>query len=194
MTTEVTINETAINEAANDLAVRKVYLAAMYQWMDRMKVEREKFHAAGYEVTAQWIDNGEESEAIVTRHDAAQMDLNDIDRADIFVLFTLDHGTMFSSGGRMVELGYAMARGKAVFIIGDRENVFCHHDTVTVCRDVQDALVKIGLYRDAIEQRTKTEMGKLLHKLEAKFIDDSLGIKEAKEGSEPEFKHPGKLW
>lgn len=178
-----------------EVATMKVYLAAVYQWMERMKVEREKFRAAGFEVTSQWIDNGEESVAIVQRHDAAQMDLNDIDMADILVLFTLDKGTMFSSGGRMVELGYAMAKGKAIFIIGDRENVFCHHDTVTVCRDVDDALVKVGLYRDAIQQRMNAEMNKLLAKMDAKFAADTAALTgQTNEGSAGEFKHPGKLW
>lgn len=180
----------------------KVYLAAMYQWMDRMKEERERFRAAGFEVTSQWIDNGEESVAIVTRHDAAQMDFNDIDLADILVLFTLDHGTMFSSGGRMVELGYAMAKGKAVFIVGDRENVFCHHDTITVCKDVDDALTKVGLYRDAIEKRKSEEMNRMMAKLDAKFAAESQIISDQKlaegEGDrgdvEAPFKHPGRLF
>ena len=115
----------------------KVYLAAMYKWMDRMKVEREKFRHFGFDVTAQWIDNTEDAKE---RHDAAQMDLEDIDRADVLVLYTLDHGTMFSSGGRMVEFGYALAQRKWVIVVGDRENVFCHLNYVCVVPTTEDAI------------------------------------------------------
>lgn len=133
----------------------KVYLAAMYQWMERMAVERARFRAAGFVCTSQWIDNGEEEVAIKTRHDAAQMDLDDIDLADALVLYTLDHGTMFTSGGRMVELGYALAKNKGVFIIGDRENVFCHLNQVVICKDTYDAIAKLKIYS---EQRSKPPM------------------------------------
>lgn len=117
----------------------KVYLAAMYQHMEAMKLRREEFKAAGIGCTAQWIDNKEDSFKD-SLHDAAQMDLNDIDAAEVFVGYTLKKGTMFSSGGRMVELGYAIAKGKWIILIGDRENVFCHLEYICVVSSTDEAI------------------------------------------------------
>lgn len=123
----------------------KVYLAAMYQWMEAMKVKRELFREAGFESTAQWIDGDEEK---LSRHDAATMDLADVDRADALVIYTLKKGSMFSSGGRFVELGYALAKGKFVIVVGDRENVFCHLDYVIVVETTEAALAALQIWRE----------------------------------------------
>jgi nucleoside 2-deoxyribosyltransferase len=72
------------------------------------------------------------------------MDLDDIDRADALVLMTMPVGTMFSSGGRMVELGYAIGTGKRIFILGPRENIFCHLPRVIQCETVDDLLYVLG--------------------------------------------------
>ena len=115
----------------------KVYLAAMYSWMDKMESARDQFAAAGFEVTSQWIDNGPDA---VIGHDMAQMDLDDIDRANVLVLYTLPHGTGFTSGGRMTEFGYALGRQKWVIVVGDRENIFMHLDYVCVVDTTEEAI------------------------------------------------------
>jgi hypothetical protein len=50
-----------------------------------------------------------------------RVDLDDIDRAEIFIMFT---DTPSTSGGRHTELGYAIARERVIFIVGPRENIF----------------------------------------------------------------------
>lgn len=117
----------------------KIYLAAMYAQMEMMKAKRDQFRAAGFDITAQWIENAEENEA-KTKHDAAQMDLDDIDRSDALVLYTLNKGTMFSSGGRMTEFGYALAKGKWLIVVGERENVFCELDYIAVVKTTEEAI------------------------------------------------------
>lgn len=117
----------------------KIYLAAMYQWMDRMKIEREKYRAAGFEITSDWIESDAVNQAR-SRHENATLDLDGVKRADVFVLYTLPIGTMFSSGGRMTELGYAIAKGKRIILVGERENVFCHLENILTFNTTVDAI------------------------------------------------------
>lgn len=119
----------------------KLYLAAMYAWMEKMREEREKYRARGHVVTSQWIDGvGPE----MTRDAAATMDLSDLEEADALVLYTLPVGTAFTSGGRMVELGYAVGRGKMIYLVGERENVFCHLKAIQVFSSTEDLLYHLG--------------------------------------------------
>lgn len=120
----------------------KVYLAAMYQWIDKMKVEREKFLAAGFEITADWIESDEVNQAR-TRNENARLDLEGIENAEVFVLYTLPIGTMFSSGGRMTELGYAIAFNKRIIIVGERENVFCHLNDISEFSTTEDVIAHL---------------------------------------------------
>lgn len=116
----------------------KIYLAAPYQEMALM-VEWEKvIKAEGHTSTAKWIHGGETNE-LMTRAGAAQMDLDDIDRSDAVISKTLAMGTMFSSGGRHVELGYAIARNKLVVIIHEIENVFHYLPQVVRCATILTA-------------------------------------------------------
>lgn len=120
----------------------KIYLAAMYQWIDKMKVEREKFRAAGFEITADWIESDAVNQAR-SRHENATLDLEGVKRADAFVLYTLPIGTMFSSGGRMTELGYAIALNKRIILVGPRENVFCHLDNIREFSTSEDVIAHL---------------------------------------------------
>lgn len=98
----------------------KLYLAAMWSLRDEMQALAKKCEALGHEVTARWLWVTHEDEAR-----AAQMDLTDIERAEVLVLFSVGpRGTMFSGGGRCIEYGYALALGKRMALIGPRENVF----------------------------------------------------------------------
>jgi nucleoside 2-deoxyribosyltransferase len=107
-----------------------VYLAAGYDQQVRMRGYRKTLEDRGnIIVTSRWIDvdesNPMQEEAIAADEEAAasysRHDLDDISRADIFIMFTDSPST---SGGRHTELGYALARDKAVFIVGPRENIF----------------------------------------------------------------------
>ena len=107
-----------------------VYLAAGYDQQEKMRVWRKVLEdRMNIVVTSRWIDvkesNPMQEQAIAADEEAAasycRHDLYDIDRADIFVMST---DTPSTSGGRHTELGYALARDKAVFIVGPRENIF----------------------------------------------------------------------
>lgn len=116
----------------------KVYLAAPYAEMKLMRGWAEKLARAGHICTAKWIRGDEEG---VSLNAAAQMDLDDIDEADVVISLTLPKGTMFSSGGRHVEFGYGLAKGKSMIIIcADRENVFHHLARVRRFDSIDEAI------------------------------------------------------
>lgn len=113
----------------------KIYLAARYSRNDEMRGVRDVLSGLGYSVTSRWIDlhpdvvgdfsSSFDSDTLNATPELCaplgQHDLDDIDRADWVVNFTCGTG---GKGGRHVELGYAHAKGKRLFIVGPRENVF----------------------------------------------------------------------
>lgn len=106
----------------------KVYLSAMYSLMISMRHYHDRLRNAGHEPTSRWVDDNKEDTPLA---EAAAMDLIDIERADVLILFTNQKGTMFKSGGRFVELGYAIGIDKRVIVVGDYENVFIHLPEIT---------------------------------------------------------------
>lgn len=95
-------------------------------------------HNAGHEVTSKWIRGLEETMSLP---EAAQMDLDDIDRADVVISCTLPKGTVFSSGGRHVEFGYALAKDKLIINVGpNEENIFHHLPQVTIVPTIEEAI------------------------------------------------------
>lgn len=117
-------------------AVRaSLYLAAGYDQKERMREYREKLQATGdIIITSRWLDEAEEkplqdpeiSKDPETAMRYGEMDFEDIDKAEVFVMFTDSPST---SGGRHTELGYAIARCKVVIIVGPQENVFQAYST-----------------------------------------------------------------
>lgn len=113
----------------------KIYLAARYSRNAEMRGVRDVLSTLGFEVTSRWIDLhpdvvGDFSSsfgAAPLNEDPTrcaplgQHDLDDIDRADWVVSFTCGTG---GKGGRHAEFGYALAKGKRLFVVGPREHVF----------------------------------------------------------------------
>ena len=116
----------------------RIYLAAPYDEMHRMQEWAARLEKAGHVITAKWIHGNEEG---MTLHDAAQMDLDDIDAADAVVSMVLPKGSMFSSGGRHVEFGYGLARDKLMIVVSDHaENIFHELDSVVKCPALLDVI------------------------------------------------------
>lgn len=105
----------------------KIYLASMFSRREEMEGHADRLKEVGHEITARWVYGGEEG---LSLQQIALLDLEDIDKADMVLSFTHPKGTMTKGGGRHVEFGYALARGKQVALIGDRENVFHDHPSV----------------------------------------------------------------
>jgi len=121
----------------------RIYLAARYSRNAEMRDVRDDLVVMGHTVTSRWIDLHKgstdylTSEALaVLQHSFtpeflaenptlafqyARADLDDLSDADACISFTCGTG---GKGGRHVEFGAAWALGKALYIVGPRENVF----------------------------------------------------------------------
>ena len=108
----------------------KVYLAAMYSWKPKIERYAEELRALGIEVTSTWLeephapttqlqDLGAENHRLY-----AQNDVQDINEADTFVLFSVEPTTPTLRGGRHVEFGMAIALAKTILVVGPPENIF----------------------------------------------------------------------
>lgn len=105
-----------------------VYLAGRYDRREELQGYAARLAELGVKVTSRWLAGHECADADCSPEELrrfAAEDLVDIYRADLFVAFTEDPATAgYHSGGRHVELGYAIAWGLDVAVVGPRENVF----------------------------------------------------------------------
>lgn len=117
----------------------RIYLAARYSRNDEMRGVRDVLQGMGHKVTSRWIDlhpdivgDFSESFTVDTLNSTPELcaplgqhDLDDIDLADCVISFAEPNGG--GKGGRHVEFGYALGRGKRMILVGPRENVFHTH-------------------------------------------------------------------
>lgn len=107
-----------------------VYLAARYSRRVEIATYGERLAQDGWEITSRWLlgNHQAENDDLFPGSAAEQFareDLEDLDRAEWFVIFPeqpREPTTM--RGGAHVEYGYALARGKRIIIVGPRANVF----------------------------------------------------------------------
>jgi hypothetical protein len=121
----------------------KVYVAAPYAARKLAHYVAGYLDQGGFSVTSSWINGtrpitpGVLGACPDVDHETIQGhaggDLADIDAADVVLLLTSSFVRSrlpyileehLHTGGRHVEVGYAIAKGKPVHIIGDPENVF----------------------------------------------------------------------
>ena len=123
----------------------KVYLAGMFSTIKTRKQQAAELRAMDIVVTARWVDetvphNVEMKDLGDQYHiETSVADIEDIDAADVFVEFVpsdteLVDATLRSSsrGGRHFEMGYAYAKGKIIYVVGPKENVFHHLPASTI--------------------------------------------------------------
>lgn len=131
-----------------------VYLAAAFRRQDEMRQHAALLGAYGYRVTARWLTALEDApDDLDGQRTAAIQCLEDVAAADVVIAFSEPRGSGYWTGGRHVELGYALALGKRVFLLGPHENVF--HAAPSVERvaslvDVLDALVPASVAMGAV--------------------------------------------
>lgn len=131
----------------------KIYIAAPFAARNVAMTTAFTLEDAGHEITSKWhgstrdIHVGtvgispESDDAEVLEH--ALADLADIDRCDAVLHLTGSYCSelvnvplhWLHTGGRHVEVGYAIAKGKDVHLIGEPENIFgrsiaYHHESV----------------------------------------------------------------
>ncbi len=109
----------------------KVYVAARFSKLAELRDCTVPYlECFGYESTSTWLKEDPENGSIVDKDkeaffkECALTDLDDIERADIFMLFSEDPESLHPRGGRHVETGYAIGLNKRVVVIGPKENIF----------------------------------------------------------------------
>lgn len=108
----------------------KIYIASRYSRRDEMREVARSLKKFNVEVTSRWLYEdkpldthmGDDSDEFYV--ETARIDLEDIDSASIVIFFSEDPRIGTPRGGRHVEFGYALARGKRIYVIGPKENVF----------------------------------------------------------------------
>lgn len=131
----------------------KVYLAGRYGRREELKGYADELEDYGIISTATWLLGGHDEpyEGMTEdefRTECAEVDLADIDEADMLIAFTEPRvdNVSYTRGGRHVELGYAIAQSKEIHIIGPRENVFCHLEQLHVWeswKQFMDSFVRV---------------------------------------------------
>lgn len=113
----------------------KLYIASNYNSHPEMRGIAARLEASGHFVTSEWIQgthgSGDQNERW------ARIDIRDLEAAEGLVLFTEDFSNSRVRGGKHVEFGYAMAKGKRLFIIGARRNVFHSLSEVAAFAEIQ---------------------------------------------------------
>lgn len=104
----------------------KIYLASNYSTHPAMREH------AGHEVTSEWISGTHGGDDRVSY---AQIDLRDLDAAEAIIFFAEAPEGSRTRGGKF---GYALAKGKRIFLVGKPVNVFHHLPEIIQRIDFQD--------------------------------------------------------
>jgi nucleoside 2-deoxyribosyltransferase len=131
----------------------KVYLAAQYARRDELRQYREQLNAQGIYVTSRWLNERESLTTNMGDHsvdfyiETANIDIEDIDAADALVFFAEDPLVGIKRGGRHVEFGYALAKGKPIYVINYKENVFHYLQGIQHFDTFEDFIAFITILR-----------------------------------------------
>ena len=121
-----------------------IYLSGQFEDAPTLRRIRDELAAAGVHVTSRWLEGGSAVPATARAHEQdaaarlaaiARQDMEDIDAADIVVVFNPPEACNVGRGGRHVETGYALARGKRIVVVGARGNVFHWLPDITMVPD-----------------------------------------------------------
>jgi nucleoside 2-deoxyribosyltransferase len=110
----------------------KCYIAG--PWTDRKGVVsdmRDALIAAGFTVTASWIDSidTDDPAGLIV---AAKQDIEDIYKSDVFILINQQPRGQETSG-KAVETGIAMTLGLPILGLGEKTNIFHHLEHPAFC-------------------------------------------------------------
>jgi len=121
----------------------KVYVAAAsYRQREARNVYR-RLARHGLEVTGTWVFKRSLGEVDTFPTEAAR-DLIQIQEADLVLTLTENpraRRPKYTTGGRHVECGYALGKGKPLVVVGPKENVFHYLPNVVQFDIIEDAVV-----------------------------------------------------
>jgi hypothetical protein len=106
----------------------KVYIAAPYGQIEVAGFIAEEIESHGHQVISTWLKlpAADDSDA------RARICLGDVAKAEIVVALEPPTWRQLGRGGRHVELGFALALGIPVLLVGERLHVFHHLENVAV--------------------------------------------------------------
>lgn len=125
----------------------KVYLAAAFCRKDEILQVARQLEELGITVTSRWLTEQKDVPTDVSRSvflaERAQIDLDDIDRADVLVRFSDDLSSPtvpshLATGSRMGEMMHARANHKTIIVVGGHQCVFDYLPDVYHVRTVDD--------------------------------------------------------
>ncbi len=130
------------------LSVVRVYIAAPYPLRRNAVALMKALEDAGIVVTSRWL---KENDTLADEH--ACNDLDDVARADLLVALNPPEWAEKGTGGRHVELGYALALHKWILLVGPRTNMFHYLSSIMqvdgepIVLHVQSLARKLGWQR-----------------------------------------------
>src|SRR6185295_8893588 len=95
------------------------YLAAKYDKREQLLPIAAMLLMHGHKVKADWLLGAHSEATPEAQQKYADLDLADINDCTHFVMFQLPTDKPEPSTGRQIELGYAIAREKNCFVVGD---------------------------------------------------------------------------
>ena len=131
-----------------------VYLAASFPRKSEVgELASRLQHHHNYRVVSTWTSQREGYDAYdkrtsdKQRKEIAVRDCRQIEAADVLVELTDEPDKSLSHGGRAAEVGYALAKGKHVIVVGHPEHVFHWHPHVVHVADEKELLVSLQMFR-----------------------------------------------
>lgn len=118
----------------------KVYIAAPYQERDYAITVMLALEARGIAVTSRWLKSPDE-----LADQFAREDLADVASADWLLALNPPAYANKGTGGRHVELGYALALGKRIALVGDKTNIFHYISDIVRVDNFDPASIAEGL-------------------------------------------------
>lgn len=112
-----------------------LYIAAPYELHRHALAALHALEARGHAVTSSWLRGAEGMDAA-----HAQLDLDDVARAEVLLALNPAGWERSGTGGRHAELGYALALGKRIVLIGVRSHIFHYHARVEVLSTLAEFL------------------------------------------------------
>jgi nucleoside 2-deoxyribosyltransferase len=117
----------------------KVYLAAAYARRDEIADHARYLQwKSGIEVVSSWLDETYSPTIDITtlpggiNQALAEKDVQEINSCDLIIFFAENQNNQPPRGGRHVEFGIALALGKRIIVVGERENIFHHLPQVVI--------------------------------------------------------------
>lgn len=116
----------------------KVYIAAPYPERALAVKTMQRLEWQDIEVTSRWLKGGD-----ALTDEWARNDLDDVARADVLLALNPIGYSNMGTGGRHVELGYAIALNKAIVLVGERTNIFHYLSNIKVLDGAEDLVKQI---------------------------------------------------